>query len=73
MGAMTPAKLLALWKQEQIPVEMTTGHVLQNLVKQQTAIDSLTVTLGKLRADVDRLITLLGANPNLPGKQNKPR
>ena len=52
---------------------MATGHLLQNLVKQQTAIESLTVLMGKLRADVDKLIDLTSANANLPGKQNKPR
>ncbi|MFN8489194.1 MAG: hypothetical protein U0350_16525 [Caldilineaceae bacterium] len=61
MSTMTPAELLNLWKQEQVTVEMTTGHTLQNLVKQQAAIESLTVLLGKLRADVDQLIAAAGA------------
>ena len=72
MSTITPAELLSLWKQEQIAVEMTTGHVLQNLVKQQTAIESLTALLGKLRADVDKIIVLTSANANPPSKQNKP-
>ena len=72
MSTITPAELLSLWKQEQIAVEMTTGHVLQNLVKQQSAIESLTALLGRLRVDVERLIALIGANVNPPSKQNKP-
>ena len=55
MGALTPTELLTLWKQEQVTVEMSIGHMVQNLVKQQTTIDALTSALGKMRADLDRL------------------
>jgi len=56
MGTMTPQKLLQQWKLENMTVEMTTGHILQNLVKIQTAIDAINITLYNLRADVDSLI-----------------
>lgn len=55
MGALTPTDLLTLWKQEQVTVEMSIGHIVQNLVKQQTTIEALISALGKMRADLDRL------------------
>jgi len=55
MSALTPAEILTLWKQEQVTVEMTIGHMVQNLVKQQTTIEALILALGRLRADLDRL------------------
>ena len=61
MSTMTPAELLNLWKQEQVTVEMATGHLLQNLVKQQATLESLSGLLSKLRADVDRLLVVAGA------------
>ena len=35
MGTVTPTKLLNLWIQENISIEMAIGHILQNLVLQQ--------------------------------------
>ena len=55
MGALTPTELLTLWKQEQVTVEMSIGHIVQNLVKQQTTIEALISALGKMRTDLDRL------------------
>lgn len=55
MGALTPTELFTLWKQEQVTVEMSIGHMLQNLVKQQTTIEALVSALGKMRTDLDRL------------------
>ena len=52
-------------------VEMTTGHILQNLIKIQTAIDALNITLYNLRADVDSLIAHTGTNPK--GKKKPPK
>lgn len=57
MGAVTPEALLTAWKLEQTSLEMTMGQILQNLVQQQTALDTLNRALLNLRADVDRLIT----------------
>ena len=56
MGTMSPPEILKKWKREEITVEMATGHSLQNLVRIQTAIDALNITLYNLRADVDSLI-----------------
>ncbi len=55
MGALTPTELFTLWKQEQVTVEMSIGHMLQNLVKQQTTIEALVSALGKMCVDLDRL------------------
>jgi len=71
MGTMTPQKLLQQWKLENMTVEMTTGHILQNLVKIQTAIDAINITLYNLRADVDSLIAHTGMKPK--GKKKLPK
>ncbi len=68
MSTMTPAELLTLWKQEEIAVEMTTGHLLQNLVKQQTTIESLTLLVGKLRTDMDKLLMLASTQDEIGHK-----
>lgn len=49
MATVTPKQLLNAWKQEQMPLEMTMGHVLQNLVT--------------LREEIERLITHLRLPP----------
>ena len=69
MGALTPTELLTLWKQEQVTVEMTIGHLVQNLVKQQTTLDALVTALGRLRVDVDRVTA--STNTKLDGKDKK--
>ena len=38
MSTLTPTELLNLWKQEQMTIEMSIGHILQNLVKQLSLI-----------------------------------
>lgn len=69
MGALTPTELLTLWKQEQVTVEMTIGHLVQNLVKQQTTLDALVTALGRLRVDVDRVTASTNTKPD--GKDKK--
>lgn len=69
MGTMHPQELLRQWPLEKMPVEMTTGHILQNLVLIQTAIDAINITLYNLRADVDSLIAHTGMQPNSKGKK----
>lgn len=63
MGTMTPQKLLSQWTLENMTTEMATGHILQNLVKIQQAIDAINIMLYNLRADVDSLITHTGMKP----------
>ncbi len=73
MGTMHPQKLLNKWQLEEMTVEMTTGHTLQNLIKIQTAIDAINITLYNLRADVDSLIAHTGMKPNPKGKKKPPK
>jgi len=63
MGTIHPQKLLNKWQLEEMTVEMEIGHILQNSVKIQAAIDAINITLRKLKADVDSLITHTGMNP----------
>ena len=63
MATYTPAELLQLWKLEQIPLEMTTGHLLQYLVKLHSELEIQRTVAANLRADVDRLIV----HTRLPG------
>lgn len=56
MSTMTPAELLKLWTRDNIPPEMAIGHVVQNLVKHQTALETLSQGLSTLRVDIDRLL-----------------
>ena len=63
MGTLTPKKLLQQWTLENMTVEMTTGHTLQNLVEIQQTIDAIQITLRSLRADVDSLIAHTGMKP----------
>ena len=72
MGTMSPQDLLKHWQLEKMPVEMTTGHILQNLVRIQTAIDAINITLYNLRADADSLIAHTGMKPNPKGKKKPP-
>ena len=72
MGTVTPAELLRLWTLEQVTVEMVVGHLIQNLVKQQTALETTNLTLYNLRADVDSLIAQSGMKPSVRGKKQSP-
>ncbi len=68
MSTMTPTELLNLWQQEQITIEMSIGHILQNLVKQQFVLESLLVTQRKLRADMNNLLMTIDAKPDVASK-----
>ena len=73
MGALTPTELFTLWKQEQVTVEMSIGHMVQNLVKQQTTIEALVSSLGKMRVDLDRLSASADRpKPDTKGKKLDP-
>ncbi|NIP25669.1 MAG: hypothetical protein GWO38_18085 [Phycisphaerae bacterium] len=69
MGTIPPQELLKQWRLEKMSVDMTTGHILQNLVKLQRAIDAINITLYNLRADVDSLIAHTKMKPNPKGKK----
>lgn len=53
--------------------EMAMGHILQNLVKMQRAMDATNITLYHLRADVDSLIAHTKMKPNPRGKKKPPK
>ena len=72
MGTMSPHDLLRKWRLEVISTEMATGHIVQNLVNIQTAIDALNITAYNLRADLDSLITHTGMPPDTKGAKKKP-
>jgi hypothetical protein len=40
MGTVSPDELVRLWRQEELPVEMAVGHILQNLVHLERALDA---------------------------------
>lgn len=71
MGALTPTELLTLWKQKEVTIEMSVGHLIQNLVKQQTAIEALTTLLAQQRVDVERLLVLTRSPANTERKPSK--
>ncbi|MFN8489197.1 MAG: hypothetical protein U0350_16540 [Caldilineaceae bacterium] len=61
MSTQTPSELLNLWKQEQMTAEMAIGHILQNLVKQQAALEALLMTQNKLSMNMNRLMVIIDA------------
>jgi len=68
MAALPPTELLRLWKLEELPIEMSIGHILQNLVAQQTTQETFQQTLLKLRMDIDRLMAHTRLPPPIKGK-----
>lgn len=50
MATYSPEDLLKLWKQQELPMEMTTGHILQNLVVIQDELNAVKRELTQLRA-----------------------
>ena len=71
MATMPPTELLDLWKEKELTIEMSIGHILQNLVAQQTEQKAAQQTLRQLCADVDRLITHTPLPP-IDKRQRKP-
>ena len=73
MGTLSPQELLKKWELEEITVEMAVGHILQHLVKILAILETIKITLRKLRVDVDSLIAHTGMRPNLQGKKKPPK
>ncbi len=67
---MTPAELLKLWTRDNIPPEMAVGHVVQNLVKYQTTLETLRQALSALRVGVDRLLAQSGVSASERSKKS---
>lgn len=68
MSTLTPPELLNLWKQEQMTVEMAMGHILQNLVKQHMALETLLTTQNKLSTEMNSLSVTTNAKSDAVGK-----
>ncbi len=73
MGTIKPDELLKSWSLGNMTAEMAVGHLIQNLVKLQTAIENINITLYTLCADVDSLIAHTGMMPNPKGKKKSPK
>ena len=73
MATLPPDELLKLWKLEQLPLEMSMGHVLQNLANLRAAVATQYAALTSLRMDVDRLIAHTGLPPSTKGKPKMPK
>jgi hypothetical protein len=69
MSTVTPEELLKQWKLEQMPLEMAMGHVLQNLVKQQTMLNTLELALAQFRAQFGSERTLTNISPTTKTKK----
>jgi len=73
MATYAPAELLQLWKTEQITVEMATGHLLQQLVKLYSELETQRAAVINLRADIDRLLVHAQLPPPVKGKLKLPK
>ncbi len=69
MATYTPAELWQLWKTEQLPLEMATGHLLQHRVQLHSKLETERTAVFSLRADVARLIGHTRLPPLAFGKQ----
>ncbi len=69
MGTMPPEELLRQWEREGITADMAIGHLIQNMVKQQTAIGAINLTLYNLRDMVGRLVAHTGMKLNSKSKK----
>lgn len=71
MSTYSPQELLKLWKQQELPVEMTTGHILQNLVFMQDALDAFKRELIQLRDTKSDTTTSSSEGNSTTTKQRK--
>lgn len=55
METKRPEELIKLWLHEDMTIETTIGHILQNLAKLHIALEAHTVTLYHIRSDLDSL------------------
>ena len=55
-----PEELLQQWETDNLTVEATIGHLLQHLCQVQIAIEAGNISLYKLHAKVDSLISQFG-------------
>ena len=73
MSTYEPEKLWTLWQQQQIDSPMAIGHVLQNLVKHQKALEETNSSLAHLRREFDHLREQIKLqSSDKPDKKGKP-
>jgi hypothetical protein len=73
MGTLTPPELFRAWQREDLTAEMAIGQLIQTILKLETALTNLNLTLYQLRADVDSLIAHSGLPPTSPGRKSPPK
>ncbi len=67
MGTISPQELTQMWQRETISPEMVIGHILQNLVNLQKALDATNTTYFTLRADLEEVRNFI----QMPKRQRK--
>jgi hypothetical protein len=67
MGTISPQELTQMWQRETISPEMAIGHILQNLVNLQKALDATNTTYFTLRADLEEVRNFI----QMPKRQRK--
>jgi len=71
MATYSPLDLFRLWTLQKLPLEMATGHILQNLVTMQDALDTLKRELAELRANKPNMATPSNKNNSSTTKKRK--
>ena len=86
MGTIPAKELLSKWKQDDLPIEMALGHLLQHLVmtennlketclaqsKHQTQVEQLTSELNAVKAELTQLQTDMAQVLTYLGLDSKP-
>ena len=73
MGTVTPTELLRLWELEQVTPEMAIGHLIQNQINLDKAIQAANLSRSGLRADVDSLIAHTKMERKSQGRKKPPK
>ena len=63
MSTYEPEQLLQLWKLNEIDSQIVIGHLLQNLVLQQTTLKKMNATQQRFQLDLDNLRAQIKPNP----------
>ena len=59
MGTIPAKKLLNKWAQEDLPVEMAIGHLLQHLMQTEAGLSSAKINDRKLQIELSQIVTEL--------------
>ena len=72
MATYSPQDLFRLWTLQKLPLEMATGHILQNLVTMQDTIDALKRDLAELRVNKSSMATSGSEGNSTTNRKRKP-